>query len=125
MAFGVSLKLQSPMLLVLNRRLLQWRPRDSSSGRKKIHIEFKNDFRVFDSTLYNLNLRWWLPDGFTIEGGCKSLTLTHINAHQDGSCELDVTIKAGDSVEAMNRCVLEVTAIGRSLPLYVPIVLLG
>ena len=63
--------------------------------------------------------------GFTVEGGRKSLTLTHQNAHQNASCELDVTVKAGDSVEAMNRCVLEVTAIGRSIPMYIPITLLG
>ena len=100
-------------------------PEIAPMGEKKIHIKLKNNNSVFDNTLYNLELRWWLPTGFTVEGGRKSLTLTHQNAHQNASCELDVTVKAGDSVEAMNRCVLEVTAIGRSIPMYIPITLLG
>ncbi len=100
-------------------------PEITPNGEKKIHIQFRNNHDAFDNTLYNLNLRWWLPDGFSVEGGRKMLTLTHRNAHQTASCDLDVTIKAGDTVDAVSRCVLEVTATGRSIPLYIPIVLLG
>ena len=38
---------------------------------------------------------------------------------------MHVTIVAGDTVEAMNRPVLEVTAMGRPHVGYVPITLLG
>jgi hypothetical protein len=100
-------------------------PEIAPMGEKKVHITFKNNYRAFDNRLYNLELRWWLPEGFSIEGGRKSLTLTHKNSHQTASCELDVTIKAGESVEAMNRCVLEVVGVGRSVPMYIPVVLLG
>ena len=100
-------------------------PEIAPMGEKKVHIKFKNNYKVFDNALYNLELRWWLPDGFSIEGGRKSLTLTHKNSHQTASCEIDVTIKAGESVEAMNRCVLEVVGVGRSIPMYIPVVLLG
>jgi len=100
-------------------------PEITPFGEKKIHIAFRNNDEVYDNALYNLNLRWWLPQGFTVEGGRKSMTLTHKNAHQTGSCALDVVIKAGEHIEAVNRCVLEVTAVGRSAFLYIPVVLLG
>ena len=100
-------------------------PEISPNGEKKIHIQFRNNCDAFDNTLYNLNLRWWLPDGFSVEGCRKMLTLPHKNYHQTASCDIDVTIKAGEIVDAVSRCVLEVTATDRSIPLYVPIVLLG
>ena len=100
-------------------------PEIAPMGEKKVHITFKNNYSAFDNRLYNLELRWWLPEGFSIEGGRRGLTLTHKNSHQTASCELDVTIKAGERVEATNRCVLEVVGTGRSIPMYIPVVLLG
>jgi ADP-ribosylglycohydrolase len=92
---------------------------------KKLHITFKNNNQVYDYRRYNLELRWWLPDGFTVEGGKRGMRLCYKNTHISGDLDLDVTIRAGDTVEAVNRCVLEVTAVGRSIPLYIPIVLLS
>ncbi len=100
-------------------------PEISANGEKKLHITLKNNFTVFDNKLYNLELRWWLPDGFTVEGAKNSVALPHYNAHQRAKCEFDVIIKAGETVNAQNKCVLEVSAMGRSIPLYIPIVLLG
>jgi len=100
-------------------------PEIKPNGEKKIHITLKNNFSVFDNKLYNLELRWWLPDGFSVENAKSSITLPHYNAHQKAKCEFDVTIKAGEILSAQNRCVLEVSAVGRSIPLYIPIVLLG
>lgn len=100
-------------------------PEISPLGERKVHITLKNNCTVYDDNLYNLNLRWWLPEGFWVEGGRKAVTLMHKNAHQTGSYDLDVTIHAGETVEASNRCVLEVVAEGRSIPLYLPLVLLG
>ena len=100
-------------------------PEIAPMGEKKIHITFINDYRVYDDNLYNLTLRWWLPEGFSVEGCRKGITLMHKNAHQTASYDLDLVIKAGENVDAVNRCVLEVTADGRVTPLYVPIVLIG
>ena len=35
------------------------------------------------------------------------------------------TLQAGECVDAVNRCVLEITADGRITPMYIPITLLG
>jgi hypothetical protein len=94
-------------------------------GEKSVHIKIKNNRNVYDNALYNLELRWWLPEGFSVEGCRRSVLLPHFNSHQKASCDLDLTIKAGERVEASNRCVLEVTAKGRPTALYVPILLLG
>lgn len=100
-------------------------PEIAAFAEKKMHIKFKNNYRVFDNALYNLDLRWWLPDGFTVDGAKSGITLTHKNAHQTASCEVDFVIRAGEKVEATNRCVLEISALGRATHMYIPIILLG
>jgi ADP-ribosylglycohydrolase len=94
-------------------------------GEKKIKITFRNNTLTYDYRRYNLEFRWWLPDGFTVEGGRQGMRLCYENTHISGDLDLDVMIRAGERVESVNRCVLEVTAVGRSIPMYIPIVLLG
>ena len=94
-------------------------------GEKKVHLKIRNDHKVFDNAPYNLELRWWLPEGFAVEGCKKAVFLPHKNSHQQAVCDLDLVIKAGETVEASNRCVLEITVKGRITALYVPILLLG
>lgn len=91
---------------------------------KKIHIHFKNDVELLDDNLYNLSFRWWLPDGFSVEGK-RGITMMHRNAHQTALADEDFVIRIGENVERENRVVLEVSAMSRPTPLYIPIVLLG
>ena len=93
-------------------------------GEKKIHIRFKNDVELLDDNLYNLSFRWWLPEGFTVDGR-RGITMMHRNAHQTATADESFVIHAGETVERENRVVLEVTALSRPTPLYIPIVLLG
>jgi hypothetical protein len=79
---------------------------------------------AFGNAPYFLNFRWLLPEGFTVEG-VRNATLSHVNAHGTGTCEVRFTVRAGERVEALNRLVLEVVADGRCLPGYVPLVLVG
>ncbi len=72
-----------------------------------------------------LELRWWLPEGFTVEGK-RTVVLEHNNSHH--RCpqkDIHVIIKAGERVEAVNRVVLEVTADGRPTACFVPMQLMG
>ena len=94
-------------------------------GEKKIHLRFKNNVEVYGSVPYYLELRWILPEGFYVEDGQSSVRLPHVNAHYDGTYDMDVTVRAVDGVEPVNRLVLEVIAEGRGQARYVPIVLLG
>lgn len=72
----------------------------------------------------NINMRWWLPDGFTVSGR-QSWYVPNLNSRYREKPILEYTLTAGEAVAPSNRCVLEIVAEGRSIPLYVPILLLG
>ena len=80
---------------------------------------------AFGNLPYTLNLRWWLPEGFTVEGK-RTVVLEHNTSHhREPQKDVHVVVKAGECVEAINRVVLEVTADGRPTTCYVPLQLLG
>lgn len=93
---------------------------------RSVTLKFTNNWRVFDKCQYNLTLRWWLPEGFTVEGGKQCVMLPRMDPHYpDACCSTRFTLRAGETVNAHNRCVLEIVAEGRITPMYIPIVLLG
>ncbi len=75
--------------------------------------------------LKNLNLRWWLPEGFTMKKGRQTAILNNKNAHHTPTVTLQYTLAAGETLAPQNRCVLEIVAEGRSVPLYVPVLFLA
>lgn len=80
---------------------------------------------AFGCIPYSLNLRWWLPEGFEVDGK-RAVVLEHKTSHHPSpQKDVHVTVKAGEHVEAINRVVLEVTADGRPTACYVPLVLMG
>ena len=100
-------------------------------GEVNVCVEFYNKGTLdgHENTPYNLSLRYWLPEGFTVEGARKALLLDELSPHT-GKCQpicatLSFTIKAGESVETINRIVVEVVAEGRPNIMYIPITLLG
>ena len=106
-------------------------PDITPGGDVNVCVEFYNKGTLdgHENTPYNLSLRYWLPEGFTVEGARRALLLDELSSHT-GKCQpvcstLNFTIKAGDKVEAINRIVLEVVAEGRPNILYIPITLLG
>ena len=93
-------------------------------GEKKVTVTLTNYRYVLDNKPYNLTMRWWLPEGFTVKGR-QTAILFHKNSHNPGACTLEYTLVAGESVAATNRCVLEIVAEGRPAPMYIPVTLLG
>ena len=93
-------------------------------GERKVSVTLTNRSYVLDNRPYNLTMRWWLPDGFTVKGR-QTAILYHKNSHNSGTCTLEYTLTAGESVAAVNRCVLEIVAEGRPAPMYIPITLLS
>ena len=92
-----------------------------------IHSATYNDRNTnpFGNMPYILNLRWWLPEGFTVEGK-RTVVLEHNTSHhREPQKDIRITIKAGEHVEALNRVVLEVVADGRPTTVYVPMNLMG
>lgn len=57
--------------------------------------------------------------------GKRMYTIEHFDKHKMGHVRFDIVIHAGEIVEPINRCVLEVTAVGRPTAMYIPIVLIG
>ena len=90
------------------------------------HVAYKmRNASAFGNIPFAMNLRWWTPDGFTVEGK-RSLVLEHNTSHhRNPQKDLHFTIKAGEHVEAQNRLVLEVVTDGRPNACYVPLVLMG
>ncbi len=81
--------------------------------------------RSLGDDIINLTCRWWLPEGFTVTSGRKTAIITNKNPHDSGIATLRYTLKAGESVDAVSRCVLEVVPESRFSALYIPVVLLG
>ena len=81
--------------------------------------------RALGDELMNLTCRWWLPDSFEVVEGRNTAIITNKNSHDSGIATLNFTLKAGNTVEAVNRCVLELMPVGRATPLYVPVTFIG
>ncbi|MBO4979500.1 MAG: ADP-ribosylglycohydrolase family protein [Clostridia bacterium] len=102
--------------------ILDGAPEIAPNGERKVKIVLTNQYDKFGRVFYYANLRWWLPDGFSIEGDKKTVQIsTNDYSHYNGVSTVEVTVRAGERVEAVNRIVLEVTLDGRILPLYIPI----
>lgn len=91
---------------------------------KKVTVKVTNNIPEYDCGVYNLNLRWWLPEGFTVEGR-KTVSLHQRSTYYNAMAETTVTIKVPENFDAENKCVLEISAVGRMTPMYIPILLLG
>ena len=90
-----------------------------------LHLHFFSKDMIYDRTHYSFRLRWWLPDGFSVEGK-QSFTLHYKESrHYNGTADLDVKIRTGEQVEPTNRCVLEIIADGHPTPMYIPFILLA
>ena len=101
-------------------------PEIRPNGECRVHIDFVNRTRRHENEPYNLSLRWILPDGFRVAGGRTAVRVEHENSHSrlHKGCA-DFVIEAGDSVQGVNRLVLEAVAEGHPTVLYMPITLLG
>lgn len=102
---------------------LEEAPEIAPQGQCKVQILFKNN-SGFENMQHPLSLRWLLPEGFTASGKSNAL-LYGYDKHGRGTAEVDVIIRAGDTVAPQNRIVLEVTAPGRHTALYASFLLFG
>ncbi len=90
---------------------------------RKITVYVHSNYELGD-ILQNIEARWWLPDGFTVEGR-SGFVLTNHDIHGDAEITVEYLIKAPEKIAISNRCVLELCALGRPTPMYIPITLLG
>jgi hypothetical protein len=100
-------------------------PEIAPNGEISVNVNVINKNHMHEHSPYSVELRWWLPEGFTAEGS-QSLFLYHWTRHSiEPHAETNVVIKAGEKVAATNRVVLEVSIPGRHTAVYCPITLLG
>ena len=100
-------------------------PEISPMGEIEVDVVLTNNVYVYDRAYYNVHPRWWLPDGFTVEGSTGTLFLPYNSRRHTAKCHYHVMLRAGEQVGVSNRCVLELSIEGRALPVYIPITLLG
>lgn len=107
--------------------VLEDAPDITPNGTCRVKLTCTNNWRIYDKAQYNLTLRWLLPEGFTVENGKQTLHLPRYSSSHSplANCSTEFTIRAGEHVAPVNRCVLEIVGEGRAMPLYIPITLLG
>ena len=71
-------------------------PEILAGSEKKVHLKLANRLDLCDNHLFSINLRWWLPEGFTVDGK-RSLNLLSPNRHTDGTVETDYIIHVGEN----------------------------
>lgn len=82
-----------------------------------VHILSKH---FFEDEPRTVKMRWLLPDGFTAEGKRTAMVKAY-NPHTNGTADADFVIKAGETVAAENRIILEITVDGRFTPMYISV----
>jgi hypothetical protein len=93
-------------------------------GEKKVTVRLHNNVEIFDCEPRSMDFRWWLPEGFTVEGR-KTNILPQRSSMYKPECDTVFTIKAPEKVEKTNKCVLEVSCEGRITPMYIPVTFVG
>ena len=89
-------------------------------GESKVRVTFRN----VDSDPHWEAIRVSLPEGWTAEYP-RSLYLEHRSAQTSVYAKWEMTVTAGEHVDAVNRGLIEVVSEHRPLPLYIPLVWLG
>ncbi|MBQ8372564.1 MAG: ADP-ribosylglycohydrolase family protein [Clostridia bacterium] len=98
-------------------------PDISPEGEIGVHVRIESK-HYFEDEPRTVSMRWILPEGFTASGK-KTMMIKAFNPHSCGVGEADFVIKAGESVAAENRIILEITVSGRCTPMYVSVPLFG
>lgn len=94
-----------------------------------LNIAFQNNTVTFSSNAFGnishfVNLRWILPEGFSVEGK-TGISVDQLNMHTSGKNSTKFTIRAGEKVAPINRLILEMVLDDRPGVIYVPMVLIG
>ena len=101
-------------------------PEIGPNGEIEVEIVFENRYNIYGNLAHGLELSWMMPEGFTASADSpRRVTLPMHNPHDDARYVYRTTIKAGETVAAENRLVLEVKISGRPTMGYIPLTLLG
>lgn len=94
------------------------------NGEIRVKINLEANREVYGFIPYNISLRWWLPEGFSVEGK-KFITLPSWRMNRSSTVTEEYVIKAGDKVQANNDVVVELNFEGRVAKGYISIPVRG
>ncbi len=86
-----------------------------------IHISIRNKM----PEPRHMDVTYMLPEGFELMEGTRHLYLPHYSGITDASCTFTVKLRAGSSVQAVNRGVVQIAAAGRPTVILIPILFFG
>ncbi|MGM9652362.1 MAG: ADP-ribosylglycohydrolase family protein [Eubacteriales bacterium] len=116
-----------PFPLFTARVIFDDDPTVAANGSVRMRILFKNGQNCRFPR--HLNLSWYLPEGWSVEGCKKEVYLPHtrpsIASEPHTAKEISFIVHAGDKVDFQNRLVLCADCIGYPTPALIPITILG
>lgn len=103
-------------------------PEISTNEEKKIELRILNNATAFGNVPRNINVKvLMLPEGFSADFDEKNVYVPHFTGFSKlwVSDTIEINVKAGETVKATNRVLLEVSEQGRYNPVFIPIVFLA
>ena len=98
-------------------------PHVKPNGSVRLKFQIKGNDR-FGNSPYNFSLRWLLPDGWSVAAPARHYHNARTWRYEDIS-EFEATVYAGDTVEPLNRIILEMTVPQRPTVCLIPIGIIG
>lgn len=91
---------------------------------KKIGVRILNNVKAYGNQPYTIRVKLWLPEGFRADKQEFDIFAPHWTPFTTDclSEEVEVTIKAEENVQAVNRILLEIGAINRYTKAFAPVV---
>lgn len=91
---------------------------------KKISIKIVNNVKAYGNQPYTVRVKVWLPEGFEADKKELDIFVPHWTPFTPDciSESVEITIKPGENLLAVNRVLLEMGALGRYTEAFVPVV---
>ena len=102
-------------------------PMIAQGEERKFSLRFINNVKAYGNQPYTLHVKVWLPEGLETDKKDFDVYLPHWTA-MTMDCDtppLEITVRAGENVAAVNKIILEVSAVGRYTEGFVPVVYLA
>lgn len=100
-------------------------PKVSADGTVKIKLTVHNNVDLLGCIPHRIDLKWHLPEGWSVEGIGKNYLLEHKNRYNVPDLELEATIRVPENADATNRLILEITAPSRPTAGLIPVMVLA
>jgi len=94
---------------------------------KKISVKIINNVKAYGNKPNTIRIKVWLPEGFTANKTEFDVLAPHWTP-VTADCiseKVEITVKAGENLQATNKVLLEIGALGRYTQAYIPVIFLN